>query len=123
MKDPIFQRFIEVQFQLLNCVKFDDIQISEQDKLDYELEIQRVCGLNLNDFSSIPAHLRVMMAMSLRDSSFIISFKPNTDDCIGEWNYVTLDDILYYYKINIVDLDVKPIQNLPRYLDEIKLHG
>lgn len=61
------------------------------------------------------------MAMSVRDSSFIISVTSQSNQM--NWKQISVDSTVYYYKIHIVDLDIKPIEKLEKYIEEIKLHG
>jgi len=122
MIDPLFQRFIELQCQLLDQIQMDNLRVSNEEILNFESEINRICTLNSKVFSSIPDYIRVLFAMSLRDSSLIISFRPA---CYREngWKEINIYETKYYYRIHIIDLDVKPIQKLSQYIEEIKLHG
>lgn len=59
--------------------------------------------------------------MSIRDSSFIISFKPHGTE--SSWKMISVENFMYDYKIDIIDLDIKPIEKFEKYFNEIKIHG
>ena len=97
-------------------IKFEEIDL---DLFKYHL-LQLSNGL-FKSIKDIPLYLRILMAMSIRDSSFIISISTISDST--SWKQIAVDSAIYYYKINIIDLDIKPIEKLEKYIEEIKLHG
>lgn len=74
-----------------------------------------------NSIKDIPHYLRILMAMSVRDSSFIITVASQSNQM--NWKQISVGSTIFYYTINIVDLDIKPIEKLEKYIEEIKLHG
>ena len=113
--DPIFQNFIKFQFQLLEGIVLDLMECSRS----YEVDLENLCSFS--NISEIPDYLRILMTMSLRDSSFVISLCPFQRDSI--WKSILVSDQAYYYRIDIIDLDIKPIEKLDKYVEEIKTHG
>lgn len=78
--------------------------------------------LTLNSpISNIPDYMRILMTMSIRDSSFVISISSFSKSPI--WRSISVKNSIYFYKIDIIDLDIKPINKLGKYIEEIKLHG
>jgi hypothetical protein len=119
--DPFFQRFIELQYSLLNGISIDEIKPQDLSNELYKSNIEnltRKVELNLDE---IPAYMRILIAMSIRDSSFIISFSPHETESFRQ--SIQFGTKNYNYKIDIIDLDIKPIEKLERYIYEIKIHG
>jgi hypothetical protein len=119
--DPFFQRFIELQYSLLNGISIDEIKPQDLSNELYKSNIKnltRKVELNLDE---IPAYMRILIAMSIRDSSFIISFSPHKTESFRQ--SIQLGTKNYNYKIDIIDVDIKPIEKLERYIYEIKIHG
>lgn len=119
--DEIFQKFIQFQFDLLNDILMESINFKEVNIELYRSHLSELSTNKFNLISDIPRYLRIMMAMSVRDSSFIISISTSSDQV--DWKQIIVNSIEYYYKINIIDLDIKPIEKLEKYIEEIKLHG
>ena len=101
--------------------EFNEIESIDPDQ--YKLDIEKICSASKNEceISSLPNYLRVLFAMSVRDSSLIISFRPFCK--FSKWKSIKANEIVYNYKIDIIDLDIKPIQKLVTYIEEIKKHG
>lgn len=118
--DETFQNFISFQLNLLNQVDIDKIDIEMLNSKIYESDIQSL--LPTKSISSLPDYLKVLMAMSLRDSSFVISISYNRKES-NYWKRIHVDDIINYYRIDIIDLDIKPLDKLQKYIEEIKVHG
>lgn len=114
-EDPILQEIIEFQDKLLR--HDDDISVSQE---DYRNDLESLL-LNIGDIKKIPFYLRVLLVMTIRDASIIISFKKEASESFSKT--IILDEIVYHYKIDMIDLDIKPLANLERYFEEIKLHG
>lgn len=119
--DGVFQKFIKFQFDLLEDISMESIDFENVNFELYKSHLTELSSGELNSISDIPSYLRVLMAMSVRDSSFIISISTISDQ-FG-WKQITVNSIDYNYKINIVDLDIKPIEKLEKYIEEIKLYG
>ncbi len=118
-KDQIFQNFIRFQFQLLDGVDINSLDIEAINSEIYESDIKE---LTLNSpISNIPDYMRILMTMSIRDSSFVISISPFSK--CPTWRSISVNNSIYFYKIDIIDLDIKPINKLSKYIEEIKLHG
>jgi len=119
--DNVFQNFIKFQLHLLDDVSVESIKFEDVDLGVYKSHLSELSNDVYNSFSDIPRYLRVLMAMSVRDSSFIISINSQSDQI--HWKKITVNTSVYYYKINIVDLDIKPLGKIENYIEEIKLHG
>ena len=121
--DPIFQNIIQFQHKLLDKLVFEFNEIESIDPDQYKLDIEKICSASKNEceISSLPNYLRVLFAMSVRDSSLVISFRPFCK--FSKWKSIKANEIVYNYKIDIIDLDIKPIQKLVTYIEEIKKHG
>lgn len=87
----------------------------------YISDIRNLTRKDKNALDEIPEYLRIMMAMSIRDSSFIISFSLHSSETLQET--IQFGTLKYYYRIDIIDLDIKLIENLEKYIFEIKIHG
>lgn len=119
--DSVFQNFIKFQFNLLDDISMESINLENVNFELYKSHLSELSKRIFNSISDIPRYIRVLMAMSVRDLSFIISISTVSDHL--DWKRITVNSIDYCYKINIVDLDIKPIEKLEKYIDEIKLHG
>lgn len=119
--DDVFQNFIKFQSILLDDIFVESIDFEEVNFEVYKSHLTELSSGLFNSISDIPRYLRVLMAMSVRDSSFIISISTISDQL--DWKQITVNSIDYNYKINIVDLDIKLIEKLEKYIEEIKLHG
>lgn len=119
--DSVFQNFIKFQFNLLDDISVESINLENVNFELYKSHLSELSKRIFNSISDIPRYIRVLMAMSVRDLSFIISISTVSDHL--DWKRITVNSIDYCYKINIVDLDIKPIEKLEKYIDEIKLHG
>ena len=76
---------------------------------------------NSIDLDKIPAYLKILIAMSIRDSSFVISFSTTASKAFQKT--VQNGSENYYYRIDLIDVDIKPLEKLEKYISEIKLHG
>lgn len=119
--DSVFQNFIQFQFNLLDDISVESINLENVNFELYKSHLSELSNGIFNSISDIPRYIRVLMAMSVRDLSFIISISTVSDHL--DWKRIIVNSIDYCYKINIVDLDIKPIEKLEKYIDEIKLHG
>lgn len=112
---------MEFQFQLLDGINFDTTEYHDIDLTTYKLDLEKLLRVENVPFHEIPSYLRIIIAMSIRDSSFIISFRPHS--LASNWKTILSGTLLYDYKIDLIDLDLKPIEKLEKYINEIKLHG
>ena len=112
---------MKFQFNLLDEISVELINTEYIDLAIYKSHLSELSNSVYNSISEISHYLRVLMAMSVRDSSFIISF--TSQSIQNNWKEILVNSTVYYYKINIVDLDIKPIEKLEKYIKEIKLHG
>lgn len=112
--DSVIQNLIEFQLRLLDGINFENILATEILLSQYLDDLRR-----LNEFksiSSIPEYLRVLMCMTVRDSSIMISIESNLGNAVARNTQPS-------YNIEIVDFDIKSLQKLPRYIGEIREHG
>jgi hypothetical protein len=119
--DPFFQRFIELQYSLLDGISIDEILPQDLSSDLYKSDIKILTRKEELNLDEIPAYMRILIAMSIRDSSFIISFSPHETESFRQ--SIQFGTINYNYKIDIIDLDIKPIEKLEKYIYEIKIHG
>lgn len=121
--DSCFQKFIELQLRLLEGISLEDIEFCVMDKEIYKSDIQELVRNErpIDNFDDIPSYLRILAAMSIRDSSFIISFSEHATE--PSWKSLNHNNCIYFYKIDLIDLDIKPIEKLEKYISEIKIHG
>lgn len=68
----------------------------------------------------IPEYLRIFLAMSIRDASFIISFENIAD---LKMKKIQICGSTFFYRVDLVDLDIKPLKKFSYYLNEIKVYG
>ena len=87
----------------------------------YKSDIRNLTRIEKNNLHEMPAYLRILMVMSIRDSSFIISFSPHSSETFQKT--IQFDTLKYYYRIDLIDLDIKLIEKLEKYISEIKIHG
>jgi hypothetical protein len=80
----------------------------------------------IKNFDNIPDYLRVLMSMSLRDCSLLINFfVVNVKDFsitkldLSDWIQIKIDSNYIFYKIKLVDLDLKSLNKFSSYLDEL----
>lgn len=111
---------MKFQLDLLHNLSIDTINYQNVDIELYKSHLLALSKRNYSSIDELPDYLRILMAMSVRDSSFIISVDNLPHN---EWKRITMNSDLCYYKVNIVDLDIKPIEKLEKYIQEIKLHG
>lgn len=119
--DPFFQKFIELQCSLLDGISIDEIKPEDLNEELYKSDINSLARKETFNLDEIPAYLKVLITMSIRDSSFIISFASHASEVFR--NTIQCGTINYNYKIDIIDLDIKPIEKLEKYISEIKIHG
>lgn len=112
---------IEFQAKLLDGIPFEDIENHDVDIEEYTCDLELLFKLNMNEIGKIPFYLRILLVMTIRDASIIISFA--TELTKSFLKSISIDSTIIYYNINIIDLDIKPLSNFERYLEEIKLHG
>ncbi len=98
VQSEAIQRYIELQHDLL-----EEIDLSEVSFDQYKRDI---LSLSSNPpIKILPPYLRLLLAMSLRDCSLMISLLPE-------------GPILYF-----IDLDIKPLEKLQYYYSEVSCHG
>lgn len=119
--DPFFQKFIELQCILIDGIPIDEIKPQDLNNELYKSDINILVRNEKLDLDDIPAYLRILIAMSIRDSSFIISFSCQASEIFRKT--IQYGNINYYYRIDVIDIDIKPIKKLEKYISEIKIHG
>lgn len=119
INDQFFQNFIQFQIELLDGIVLDSINFDAINFSMYECDIKNLA--TIQSVCEIPDYLRILMAMSVRDSSFVISIIPNFKR--PKWKPLIYKELLYYYKVDIIDLDIKPFERISKYIEEIKIHG
>ena len=96
-ESTVIQQYIEVQHALLEV-------IDAPAGITHERYREDISALNSNpSIASIPPYLRLLLAMTLRDASLMILIDKN-DVCF-------------------IDLDIKPLEKLNYYFEEVKRHG